>query len=213
MGAPPSPRKERGALLFIGEASVNDHPYLLLRLDGRVPVSVALAWIRQAVQLHRRLGELRFAWDRNLAGERFAAWEQDEFELTATIVDDPDGWHSVGLDALGEFTDRWRPGAVRHHRGNHHSCRWFIPIDLKIRHSTYRRACEYGHGWSYVAVVVRARRHGVLLGEASLGGIESDAAEDFFSATALDLAHEAIACARFTVRELCAGHSSEPNRR
>jgi hypothetical protein len=191
---------------------VNDHPYLLLRLDGRVPVSGALAWVRQAVQLHRRLGELRFAWGRNLAGERYAAWEQDEFELTATIVGDPDGWHSVGLDALGEFTDRWRPGAVRHPRGDHRTYRWFIPVDPKIRHSTYRRACEYGYDWSYVAVVVRARRHGVLLGEARLGGIESDADEDFFSATALDLAHEAIARARFTVRELCARCRPEPDR-
>jgi hypothetical protein len=190
---------------------MNDHLYLLLHLGGRVlPVSVAPAWVRQAVQRH--LGELRFAWDRNLAGERFATWAQDEFERTATIVDDPDGWHSIDLDTLGEFIDHWRPGAVRPHRGDSRSYRWFVPVDPKIRHFTYRRACEYSHSGSYVALVVRARQHGVLLGEAGLGGIESDADEDFFSTTALGLAHEAIARARFTVRELCARCRLEPDR-
>jgi hypothetical protein len=121
------------------------------------------------------------------------------------VVPDPDGGFTQGIDTLGRFADRWEPGAVRHFFGGRASYPWFLPVDPDDRHAAYRRACDYGDGWAYVGLVVRAGRSGVTLSEAALWGLESDAGEDVLSETALELAEEALVHAHLTLRTLCPG--------
>lgn len=100
---------------------------------------------------------------------------------------------------------------------------WFVPqTDVegerkahrgdKPRHEAWLRAQNifrwdwtrlerYGNDWNNVGVEVKAYRHGVELGEASVWGIESDA-DDYLVETAHDLASEAIAEAEKRLEEL-----------
>lgn len=183
--------------------------YRRLRRGYTLPARWAWDWCRRKERLKARKAELGFAWQTEPGASRRAVWYQEGFELIASIVADPDGGSLHGIDALGRFSDRWEAGAISHHWGNGRGFRWFIPAEAKTRHAAYRRACDFGEGWCHVAVEVQARRHGVVLAETSLGGIESDTEEDYFTEMVLELADEAIAQARSTLRRLCGGQCRE----
>lgn len=134
-------------------------------------------------------------------------------------------------DWLGEFSDKWEHGAVKH--TNRHSLysrdvQWFKPayslaqryedarVSLRMGKDAaylfarqgverdYLRAADYGNGWSFIGVVVDVYKEGVKLGAASLWGIESDSDVEFIEETAIELISEAIEEARTTLTRLCA---------
>ena len=176
--------------------------YRQLRTQG-YPAALALRIARNQARLHAWIAELGLEWDKENY-QPVARWRQDGFNIIARRLVDEDGWWVHG-DEFGEFTDQWAPGAVRH-RGERGEYRWFVPADPEQRHSLYERARTYGRTWWYETLEVQAWRAGVLLGEASLSGIESDSDEDYFTETALELADEAIAEGRAALKRLCQVH-------
>ena len=176
--------------------------YRQLRTRG-YPAALALRIARDQARLRHRIAELGFEWDEE-NHRPVARWRQDGFDLVARRLVDDDGWWIHG-DCLGHFTNQWAPGAVRH-RGQRGEFPWFIPADPENRHVLYERARTYGRTWWYETIQVQVWRAGILLGGASLSGIESDSDEDYFTETALELADEAIAEAREALHRLCHGH-------
>ncbi len=173
--------------------------YRQLRTQG-YPAALALRIARNQARLRARIAELGIEWnDENY--RPVARWRQDSFDLVARRLADEDGWWIHG-DCIGTFTSQWAPGAVRH-RGERGEYPWFIPADPANRHALYERARTYGRTWWYETIQVQAWRAGILLGEASLFGIESDSDEDYFTETALELAREAIAEACEALARLC----------
>lgn len=69
--------------------------------------------------------------------------------------------------------------------------------------NNHQRVTDFGSQWWMVGVHVTATRCGVVLGSASLWGIESDSDTDFFTETARDLAVEAVDMAESTRTRLC----------
>jgi hypothetical protein len=65
------------------------------------------------------------------------------------------------------------------------------------------RACRHGIDWALCVLTVVARREGIALGRACLGGVESDAGEACLTEQALELAAEAIAEAQQSLDRLC----------
>ena len=60
--------------------------------------------------------------------------------------------------------------------------------------------------WFFCGIIVKARRHGVTLGSASLWGIDAnfpDSDNSYLTETAVELASEAIAEAKATILKLC----------
>jgi hypothetical protein len=184
---------------------MNYQDYQSARRGGLIPAHVALSRARRSKQLDELTERLQFAWLLKCGQCDEAAWEQDGFDLRAKVVDDEDGWFSVGIDVYGRFSDRWQAGAVRHWMSDSRSYRWFVPALPEYRHEYYRRACDYGHGWNYVGIRVVASKAGVPLGETALWGIESDSDIDYFTETALDLGEQALVMAHAKLRELCGG--------
>jgi hypothetical protein len=72
----------------------------------------------------------------------------------------------------------------------------------------YTRLEQYGNSWSSVGVEVKAYKHGIELGSASLWGIESDA-DAYLVETAHDLAEEAIREANGALEELLASKAEQ----
>lgn len=182
---------------------MNYDDYKTCRRAGRVPAHLALYWTRRRLDVQERRKRLQFAWTLRDGQYQEARWKQEGFDLRASVIDDPDGWFASGVEVYGRFTERWQPGAVRHWRADARSFKWFIPVDSHHRHESYRRACDYGQGWSYVGVRVVASLHGVALAAERLWGIESDAAADHFTETAFELADQAICAARAQLHALC----------
>ncbi|HSH30920.1 MAG TPA: hypothetical protein VK971_13520 [Thiohalobacter sp.] len=178
----------------------------LRRQHHTAPARVALHWARHSLALHNRIAATGFAWQRDHHYRDFAHWSESGFDLHARIVEDNDGWWSLGIEDYGKFSPSWKPGAVRHWRGGARDCEWFIPANPEYAKQDYNRACDYGHGWWYVGIEVIARRAGIELGNASLWGIESDSGEEYFTETAFELADEAIAEARNAMQRLCGSH-------
>lgn len=65
-----------------------------------------------------------------------------------------------------------------------------------------KRLESYPDQWCMVGVRARAYRKGVLLGESSCYGIESDSTEEFFKSQEDELAREAVAEAKVKLAEL-----------
>jgi hypothetical protein len=185
---------------------MNYQDYQSARRGGLIPAQIALNRARRSKQLDELTERLQFAWLLKYGQCDEAAWEQDGFDLRAKVVDDEDGWSRVGIDVYGRFSDRWRAGAVRHWMGDRRSYQWFVPAHPEHRHGHYRRACDYGHGWSYVGIRVIASKAGVPLGETTLWGVESDSDIEFFTETVLDFGEDAIAKAQAKLRGLCGGN-------
>ncbi len=176
--------------------------YRQLRTQG-YPAALALHVARHQARLHARIGALGLEWDEEHY-RPVARWRQEGFDLVARRQVDENGWWIHG-DEIGTFSNDWAPGAVRH-RGERGEYPWFIPADPERRHALYERARAYGRTWWYETLEVQAWRAGVVLGEASLSGIESDSDEIYFTEAALELADEAIAEARATLKRLCQVH-------
>lgn len=170
------------------------------------PARVALQWARHRLAIHNRIAATGFGWQQDRHYRKFAQWSEGGFDIVAHIVEDNDAWWTTGIETYGEFSIAWRPGAVRHWRGGSRDCQWFVPVNPEYARQDYDRACDYGHGWSYVGIQVTARRTGIELGNASLWGIESDSAEEYFTETAFELADEAIAAACNAMQRLCVSH-------
>lgn len=185
---------------------MNYQDYQSARQGGLIPAQIALSRGRRSQQLDELTERLQFAWLLKYGQCDEATWEQDGFDLSAKVVDDEDGWFSVGIDVYGRFSDRWQADAVRHWTGDRRSYQWFVPAHPEYRHEDYRRACDYGHGWNYVGIRVIASKAGVPLGETALWGIESDSDIEFFTETVLDLGQDAIAKAQAKLRGLCGGN-------
>lgn len=140
-------------------------------------------------------------------------WTKYGFGFDFDVRIEPDHYFDDTSD-LGEFTSKWQEGAIRHDTGVFHSYQWFVPLesvetlrrefsrygfarheaDLMAREivrKNYKRACDYGETWHHVVVTVKASREGVVLGCASLGGIDSDSDDSYFAEVALELRDEA----------------------
>lgn len=176
------------------------HHYRELRSHPYITARAALLAARHAIALRHRIDALGLDWDNDSM-----AWSDQGFDLRARIVNDADGWSLHG-DYLGEFTDRWVPGAIRHSDGRGTVFEWFVPANPEYGRQDYVRACDFGHGWAYVGVEVTASRSGVRLGSASLWGIESDSGDEYFTEQALELAEEAISEAHDNLIRLCRNH-------
>lgn len=189
------------------QREIRDH-YRDLRQKLGLPASIALKWARERLALERRITELGIEW-RERNGIETARWSQAGFDLVAVLDCDEDGWWIIGEDAYGRFSDQWQPSAIRHN-GDPREYRWFIPADPRHGYEYYRRAIRYGRDWWYATITVKTFRHGVLLAEQTLGGLEYDLdrpsseRELIFSQVALELADQVVPQARAKLRELCA---------
>lgn len=123
---------------------------------------------------------------------------------------------------LGEFTDRWEPGAINHFAKQYgydgqssNTCKWFIPaqtyadvrrdlIEMNMGKTDadrlareyverdYKRAATYGDHWSMYCMTVTAYVGNTEIGSASLFGIESDSG-DYLAEVERELKDEALA--------------------
>lgn len=169
----------------------------------------ALACSRGQLALEARIEAGGFAWRENRHGLFYATWQEAGFDLQAAIVNDDDGWWSQGVECIGRFSSRWKPGAIRHRQGERNACEWFLPANLSDPKAEYRRACTFGHDWWYVGLRVKASRSGVVLGEGDLYGIEFECdggGQDYLTAMAFELADQAIREANQTLQTLCGCH-------
>ena len=145
--------------------------------------------------------------------EGFAKWKQNGFDMRAVILPDE---YSDGKDYLGKYESVKRhvslPGGRRvvekpDSQGRYllYGCGrgwdhyWFTPdSDDEYGLQNAKRMFEWlNDEWSYVGVKVTASLDGVVLGENSLWGVESDSNEhggdeDYFAEVAGDCAYEAI---------------------
>lgn len=177
--------------------------YQASRLNHAVPAQLAWHWTRQRLELQDRMARLQLAWAIRDGQCHQARWKQDGFDVRATVIADPDGWFDTGIFMYGKFADRWQAGAVRHWQGSGRSYQWFVPADVGCRHAYYRRACDYGDGWSYVGVKLIVSRQGVTLATETRMGIESDADVEVFTEAAFELADRAVPEAQAKMKELC----------
>lgn len=175
----------------------------LRRETPYLPALMAWRTAQSQIDLHKRIRETGFAWEGNFSLEQKAAWEEQGFTLTARVVSDDLGWYEEGVECLGQFQEQWEPGAIEHDRSNPRIFAWFVPAYPENGKALYRRACTYGHDWSYIGIEVSAHRAGVELGTDSMWGIESDTGEDYFTQVAFDLADEAIVNANKSLKDLC----------
>ena len=147
----------------------------------------------------------------------------DGFDVKAAIT--VDEWDRP--DWLGEFTERYRPGVI-HHSDDPRTLKYFLPATTEDEHykalrklkygrraarewarqyvhDDYERVRTFGQSWSLYVVSVSAMRAGVVLGEASLCGIDAeiDEPDPYCSQIAQELTEEAIRDARNTLNKLC----------
>lgn len=183
--------------------------YRSLRLaHPNLPAQSAWREARKTIEIERWARDTGFpihSWDED---SRYARWHEQGYVLEAIIECDEAGWDMDGADTIGRFTDRWAPGAIEHDRFNTRICQWFIPACAENAHVLYRRACAYGHDWTYLSVTVTAMRDGIKLGVGSLFGIESDSDDDYLAEIAFALTGEAISEANRSLDTLCAGHKA-----
>lgn len=162
-------------------------------------------------------------------------WEEDGFDLVATVESDDT---QADLDYLGELyerEDRAPAGAIPMEKrevytGDWQPKYWFVPqldVDgerkahrgdstrheawLRAQHTLrwdYNRLREFGQYWWTVGVVVKVYKNGVKLGESSTWGIESDSHEYHLEA-AKDEAHEALKEAKETLKKLQIGEAEK----
>lgn len=163
----------------------------------------------QKLEVDRWTTRVGFAWNDSIA-PRYARWCESGFDVEARLEADEHGWDRVGVDTIGEFQNRWVPGAIAHDRFNNRVLDWFVPANARYAQAhpaygqaQYKRACAYGRDWEYRVLTVKAIRADVELGVAVLGGIESDSDEDFVTGSVFDLTVEAIQTAGLKLRELC----------
>lgn len=139
------------------------------------------------------------------------------FEIEEKEDNDPD------LSYLGEFTDKWEPGALNHfakqygHNGrDNREYKWFVPCNTYASHrkgliemkygkvladslareyvaQDYKRSKDYGTYWYMVGIVVTAYVNDIEIGTASLWGIETDSDESYKTETIEELKHEIMA--------------------
>ena len=196
---------------------MNIENYKAMRVKG-MPAQRAFDYGQQALQAKGT----SLDWSSDVA-----TWEQDGFELRATVKNDdyPD------LSYLGEFTDKWQAGARHHEHLNRQTFEWFVPMVSEEEHyqalrdmkygrgrarelarssvqCDFRRLINYGNDWVTVGIVLTVFRSGIELGDAAVWGIESDCDEGYLTEMALDLAGDALEQARAALERLC-GASSE----
>lgn len=145
-------------------------------------------------------------------------FEKDGWDLRISVEPDV----GMELDHYGEFSDRWKPGAVDHHRrrGTRREYRWFIPAataeEMRAEFQKYNKMGKHAADvaarkhvlQAYNAILdasvyivsVHASRKGITLGSASMGGIE----DDIDSGIVEELAEEAIHEAEDALENLCA---------
>lgn len=154
-----------------------------------------------------------------------ATWQQDGYEIRAEMRFD----EYADLTYLGEFSNDWKPGAVRHEYLDSRTFPWFIPMVTEDEHFKELRKSKYGRttarelarsyvqfdydrlrhcgdDWSPVDIIVTVSRAGIELGSAACGGIESD--ESHIAEIALDLANKAMDEAKDALGALCAASST-----
>ena len=177
--------------------------YQVNRQNHTVPAWLAWHWTRQRFELLERMARLQFAWAIRDGQCHQARWKQDGFDVRTMVIADPDGWFDTGIFMVGKFANRWQAGAVRHWQGNERAYQWFVPADFGYRHEYYRRACDYGDGWSYVGIRLTVSKQGVTLATETRTGLESDADIEVFTEAALELADMAVPEAQAKLKELC----------
>ena len=185
---------------------MNENIYVQFKANRQnlaVPARLAWHWTRQRLELLDRMARLQFAWAIRDGQCHQARWKQDGFDVRTMVIADPDGWFDTGIFMVGKFANRWQAGAVRHWQGNERAYQWFVPADFGYRHEYYRRACDYGDGWSYVGIRLTVSKQGVTLATETRTGLESDADIDVFTEAALELVDIAVPEAQAKLKELC----------
>ena len=162
------------------------------------------------------------------SGER-ATFERDGFDLLVTVQ--PDDY--TDLSWLGEFTDTREDGAIRNPDYGYtpHVYEWFVPTYTAEQRRADLHAAGYSRGvadflareqvrqdaamavdYSEAVITVKARRAGVTLGTASVGGVglgdDYAEARRYIAETAEELTDEAITEARETLATLCPEESA-----
>ena len=165
------------------------------------------------------------AWSR-LAENREVTWHSDGFDWKAWSETD----HAPELKlTIGEFSNHWSPGAIRHRSRSSHrrEYEWFIPAITEDEHyaglrqmqlgrtqarelarqyvfDSYRRARDYGSDWCSLVVWVSASLEGVLLADDCISGIESDADPAYFEDVIKDVSSTVLNNAQQQLKRLCA---------
>lgn len=186
-----------------------------------LPAKTAHYWARQP----QPSAEARAAIDEAL-NCRKKSWTANGLIYTLKLEEDQDG--DTGW--LGEIRLRsWAPGAIRLPGGFHLQEMWYHPArkladeyrelrKTRTRHDAYvtahaeiredlDRLLKYRREWHLIGIVVEAAHPAlpdIVLGTASLWGIESDVGEDYLAQTADELIREATWEAQRNMHTICA---------
>jgi hypothetical protein len=88
-----------------------------------------------------------------------------------------------------------------------HEYRWIVMGDGEPDYlkQDAERLDNYGREWHCIGVVVEVRKAEVLLGTASVWGIESDSGKEYLDALAKEQVEEAVEAAKAKLEALCRG--------
>lgn len=187
----------------------------------KYPAKVALAIVKSN-EKYRNMFDWQPA-DGSGSGNVFqkVRWSEAGFNFYATMEYDTDSdWT---LEDLGEFTNTWTEGAVKHSEGGR-EYKWFVPsyseaeryADYRARgygkqqarlmaresvEKTYRHAKDYGDGWSSVGITVRVFKNGIELARESLWGVEYDYPGIYANESTREVADEALHAAKKALPE------------
>lgn len=159
---------------------------------------------------------------------KVAHFEYKGFQVSAHVEVDQDDCTAY----LGKLVRKWEPGAIRvnprelewrerhiptyfvpeisiaEHRGHLHASGYSKAVaEERAREIVYqdmRRFLEFGETWWTYILVAKACKHGVLLGEHGLGGVEFEDEEELRQRLWEDnIVDEAVDEAEKTLKKLC----------
>ena len=107
--------------------------------QSALPALSAWQHAGQKLEVDRWIARVDFEWNDPIA-PRFARWRESGFDIEACLETDEHGWDLVGVDTIGEFQNRWVPGAIAHDRFNNRVLDWFVPANASYAqaHPVYR---------------------------------------------------------------------------
>lgn len=127
------------------------------------------------------------------------------FTLRTKCEEDTDGDTSW----LGEFSNtKADKFSIEHEPGNHKTFNYFNAANVESNEEAlqnYKRAAGYGERWGYYGLKVEAYKGDILLGSASLWGVDSDSNDSYLLWSFNELANEALEDAKVNLKNLIRG--------
>lgn len=165
----------------------------------------ALTHAKHSANVEKKVRKLGLRWKSGIGRvTKTMQWSEGVMLFTARVEIDEDGEWLV--DDLGHFTDNWEEGAIKH-SSDPRKYTWFVPEagkeEPEVARQQYKRAISYGDDWYYCHLSVEVSVNGISLYIQPLSGVVSDAGEEYFMETALDLATEAKSRAKEELQALC----------